>query len=94
MAKPEITKDILIEELVENYPFSVRYLMEKGIRCIMCGEPIWGTLEEAAMEKGFDETAIQGFVDEMKKMASEEQTPEEKNKTGEGDEEVEIEEIG
>jgi len=71
MAKPEITKDILIEELVDNYAFSVRYLMEKGIRCIMCGEPIWGTLEEAAEEKGFDAETIQGFVDEMKKIAEE-----------------------
>ena len=71
MAKPAITKDILIEELVDNYPFSVRYLMEKGIRCIMCGEPIWGTLEEAAEEKGFDANTIQGFVDEMKKLAEE-----------------------
>ena len=64
MAKPEITKDILIEELVNNYPFSVRFLMEKGIRCIMCGEPIWGTLEEAAQEKDFPEADIEGFVQE------------------------------
>ena len=71
MAKPEITKDILIEELVDNYPFSVRYLMEKGIRCIMCGEPIWGTLEEAAKEKEFDDEAITGFVNEMKILAKE-----------------------
>jgi len=80
MAKPEITKDILIEELVDNYAFSVRYLMEKGIRCIMCGEPIWGTLEEAAEEKGFDADAIQGFVDEMKKIAeeSDDDTPDKK----------------
>jgi methionine synthase II (cobalamin-independent) len=80
MAKPEITKDILIEELVDNYAFSVRYLMEKGIRCIMCGEPIWGTLEEAAEEKGFDVDTIQGFVDEMKKIAEEgdDDTPEKK----------------
>ncbi len=67
-----ITKDILIEELVENYPFSVRYLMEKGIRCIMCGEPIWGTLEEAAQEKGFDEEQIAGFVKEMNELAAQE----------------------
>jgi methionine synthase II (cobalamin-independent) len=80
MAKPEITKDILIEELVDNYAFSVRYLMEKGIRCIMCGEPIWGTLEEAAEEKGFDADTIQGFVDEMKKIAEEgdDDTPDKK----------------
>ena len=73
MAKPEINKDILIEELVNNYPFSVRYLMEKGIRCIMCGEPIWGTLEEAAQEKNFNDEEIAGFVDEMKKLAEQNQ---------------------
>ncbi len=69
MAKPEITKDILIEELVNNYPFSVRYLMEKGIRCIMCGEPVWGTLEEAAQEKNFSDANIEGFVQEMRQLA-------------------------
>ena len=47
-----ITKEITIEELVEKIPNSVKYLMEKGIKCIACGEPIWGTLEEAALEKG------------------------------------------
>jgi len=71
MAKPEITKDILIEELVNNYPFSVRYLMEKGIRCIMCGEPIWGSLEEAAQEKNFSAPNIENFVKEMRVLAKE-----------------------
>ncbi|MCF8349409.1 MAG: DUF1858 domain-containing protein [Bacteroidales bacterium] len=65
-----ITKEISIESLVETYPFSVRYLMEKGIRCIMCGEPIWGTLEEAAREKGFEDESIQQFVNDLNKMAS------------------------
>lgn len=64
-----IHKDIEIEALLTKYPFSVKYLMEKGIRCIACGEPIWGTLEEAAKEKGFDDAAIQGFVEEMNKLA-------------------------
>lgn len=67
--KPEIAKNIYIEELVDNYSFSVRYLMEQGIRCIMCGEPIWGTLEEAAAEKGFTTEDVDRFVSEMKKQA-------------------------
>ncbi len=71
--KPEITKDILIEELVNNYAFSVKYLMQQGIRCIMCGEPIWGTLEEAAKEKDFTDEDIQRFVDEMKELAKNEE---------------------
>lgn len=74
--KPAITKEILIEDLVDNYSFSVRFLMEQGIRCIMCGEPIWGTLEEAAREKGFTDQQINGFVREMieteKRVAEEE----------------------
>lgn len=71
--KPDITKEILIEDLVDNYPFSVRYLMEKGIRCIMCGEPIWGTLEEAAKEKDFSDADLEKFVSEMRAKANEEE---------------------
>ncbi len=64
----KITKDISIEELVEKYPFSVEYLSKNGIRCIVCGEPIWGTLEEASEEKGFDENAINKFVEELNEL--------------------------
>ncbi len=63
-----ITKDITIEDLVEDYPESVNYLSEKGIRCIKCGEPIWGTLEEACMEKGFDAAAIEQVVRELNEL--------------------------
>lgn len=70
MKKP-ITKEIQIEDLVDMHPFSVRYLMEKGVRCIMCGEPIWGTLEEAAKEKNFSDAEIDAFVNEMNKLAEE-----------------------
>lgn len=71
MAKLALTKDIEIEDLVSHYPFSVKYLSEKGIRCIACGEPIWGTLEEAALEKGFDQDQIEVFVRELIQMAKE-----------------------
>jgi len=60
-----ITKKTFIEELVEKIPESVRYLKEKGIRCIICGEPTWGTLEDAAKEKGFSDKDIQKFVDDL-----------------------------
>jgi methionine synthase II (cobalamin-independent) len=65
-----ITKEIQIEDLVELYPFSVKYLSKNGIRCIACGEPIWGTLEEAAKEKGFDDEKINFFIEELNKMAA------------------------
>ena len=59
------TKDITIEDLIEEYPKSVRFLSEKGIRCIKCGEPIWGTLEEACLEKNFTPEAIEKTVKEL-----------------------------
>lgn len=65
----EIRKNITIEELVEKVPASVAYLSKKGIRCIMCGEPIWGTLEEAAQEKGFSDEEIDQVVQELNALA-------------------------
>jgi methionine synthase II (cobalamin-independent) len=66
----QITKDIEIEDLVRILPKAVSYLSEKGIRCLRCGEPIWGTLEEAAKEKGFDENNIEIFVKELNELLS------------------------
>lgn len=65
MNNMEITKDISIEDLVSQKVEAVRYLADKGIKCIACGEPIWGTLEQAAMEKGFNEEEIAGFIREL-----------------------------
>lgn len=50
--KNVIQKDTTIEEIVVNFPELVRPLMEYGIKCIACGEPVWGTVEENAKEKG------------------------------------------
>ena len=62
MKKITITKEIEIEDLVREIPEAVTYLMENGIRCLRCGEPIWVTLEMAAKEKGFNEYDIANFV--------------------------------
>jgi methionine synthase II (cobalamin-independent) len=61
----QITKEIEIEDLVRELPQAVNYLMEKGIRCLRCGEPIWGTLESASKEKGFNEYDINIFVKDL-----------------------------
>lgn len=64
----KISKDILIETLIEQVPESVKYLSEKGIQCIACGEPIWGTLEETAREKGFNDSEIEQLIVDLQKM--------------------------
>jgi len=64
----KIDKDIEIEDLIKILPESVTYLMDKGIRCLRCGEPLWGSLESAALEKGFNDEQIEEFVNELNKM--------------------------
>ncbi len=64
----EITKDITIEELINIKPAAVTYLMQKGIRCLICGEPTWGTLESVSKEKGFSDNDIEKFVEEIKSL--------------------------
>ncbi len=68
-----VDKKITIEELVMEYPKSVSFLMQKGIHCLACGEPVWGTLEAQAKEKGFDDDEIEQVVDELNQHLNKEQ---------------------
>jgi hypothetical protein len=60
-----VTRHILIEDLVRRVPGAVTYLAKKNIKCLACGEPIWGTLEEAAREKGFSDEEIAVLLTEL-----------------------------
>ena len=65
-----INKHILIEDLVRVFPRSVRYLSDQRIKCLACGEPIWGTLEDAAKEKGYSNEDVARFVRELNALAN------------------------
>lgn len=52
-----------IEDLIKKFPESVKFLTGKGIRCIRCGEPFWGSLGDLLEEEGIDDP--QGLVDEL-----------------------------
>jgi methionine synthase II (cobalamin-independent) len=62
--------DSSIEEIVNSNPENIKFLMEKGIRCIRCGEPIWGTFYEAAQQKGFSDEEIEDLLNELNKFNS------------------------
>ena len=51
----QIHPQIQIEDLVTYHPHSVAVLRRFGIRCVDCGEPLWGTLEQAARERGIED---------------------------------------
>ncbi len=50
----EISPDINVEELVEQHPRAVGFLADRGIVCIRCGEPYWGSLRELARTRNLD----------------------------------------
>jgi Ni,Fe-hydrogenase I small subunit len=60
-----ITKDVLIEELVARYPGSVSFLIGKGLPCVVCGDPFWGSLSELARQNGWTEDRIESLVEEF-----------------------------
>lgn len=57
-----VTSDQWIEDILKKYPESQEFLSKNGIVCVMCGEPVWGSLEEQMDEKGFDAEKKQELV--------------------------------
>ena len=53
-----------LEEVVEKYPEAVGILMDKGVVCMICGEPVWGTVGDLIKDKGLD---IKVTLDEINK---------------------------
>lgn len=47
--------DDTIEDLVSAAPDAVPFLMDHNIRCLACGEPIWGTIGEAMEQRGYSQ---------------------------------------
>ena len=62
----EVSRESIIEDLVNDHPDSITFLMEKGIRCLRCGEPIWGTLGSAMDEKDFPIDRQMEIVQELR----------------------------
>ncbi|MBE6082106.1 MULTISPECIES: DUF1858 domain-containing protein [Tissierellales] len=49
-----ITKDMLISEIIREYPESIEILIKNGMGCIGCPASQMESLEEAAMVHGMD----------------------------------------
>jgi hypothetical protein len=64
-----IERDTLVEDLVEDLPGAVSYLIGKGIQPIACGAPIWGTIEDALRREGYGDAEIDEMVDELRQLA-------------------------
>ncbi len=63
-----IHPQVTIEELVALLPAAPALLRRKGIVCVQCGEPVWGTLQEVAAAKGI--TDLGEILDELRAAAA------------------------
>jgi len=61
-----LARSIAIEDLVREYPVSVHFMIEKGLPCLMCGEPAWGSFEEVARRSGKSEPEIDLLLEELR----------------------------
>ena len=47
-----LNPEMQVEEIVEQFPQLVKVLTVRGIICIQCGAPTWGTLRELIESTG------------------------------------------
>lgn len=61
----EITAETKVDEMVERWPETVSFLLRRGLPCVVCGEPFWGSLRELCKQKGWSEERIAELVREF-----------------------------
>jgi len=71
MAEKLITKEMWVEEILEKYPAIQEFLSKKNIVCVMCGEPVWGSLKELMQDKDFSDEEINTIIKELNKFIKE-----------------------
>jgi hypothetical protein len=63
-----IARETTIEALLAEVPGVVRFLIERGLPCLVCGEPTWGTLEELARRNGRSDAEIDRMIAAMEEL--------------------------
>ena len=60
-----------VEELVTLFPAAVSIMLEQNLAPLVCGEPVWGTVEELAKAHGWREQDIRSLLAELKRAYAE-----------------------
>jgi len=66
----KVTKQILINELIEKHPQVAEILTSYGLHCVGCHFSSFDTLEDASMIHGIDEEEIDMMVRDVNKILS------------------------
>ncbi|MBD3403748.1 hypothetical protein GF420_12690 [candidate division GN15 bacterium] len=60
-----IDADRPVDQLVDEHPDLVKFLIDHDLPCVVCGEPFWGTLRDLASQKGWSDDEIEQLVREF-----------------------------
>ena len=61
----EITLDTSVEEIVAQCIGVSTFLINKGLPCVVCGEPFWGTLWELCEQEGWSREDAEALLTEL-----------------------------
>ncbi len=62
--KSRITADMVVTDIITQYPDAVYPLMEIGMGCVACPASLGETLAEAAVVHGFDPQDVINYVND------------------------------
>ncbi|MBD3401152.1 MAG: hypothetical protein GF399_12595 [Candidatus Coatesbacteria bacterium] len=57
-----ITATTSVEVVLDEHPAASSWLLERGVVCLRCGEPFWGSLGELLANKGYNAAQIEEIV--------------------------------
>jgi hydroxylamine reductase len=79
MPEKKIKKDMMLGDLVDNYPQAAMLMAQKGMHCIGCGMAAAETIEQGCIAHGMTKEDINKLLEEMNEIADKS----EKDKKGE-----------
>ncbi len=64
----KIKPEDLVEDVIQNYPQTVKVFMDFDFPCLICGEPVWGTIKENADRSGITGDKFRQMMEELNKI--------------------------
>lgn len=65
----KVTKDMVISDVVRNYPQSVDIMLRHGLHCFGCGVSLYETIEQGALGHGMPEEQLDALVEDLNHLA-------------------------
>jgi len=90
--KQLVTKDMVIADVLKQYPDAAVIMLEHGLHCVGCHANVFDTIEAGCRVHGLDDETVESMVTEINKFVAEE-TKEHKHEEPTGPAKVFISEV-